>query len=354
MKAIKVNADYESVLFQNKPLPIINEALEFLALFLTDRPLLTKKKYDDYYLGYIEEKTGIRPSFKSEGPFENWWGPLIDIPLEKQLNSKIMSAELSLQRGFCKDTYIVDSLKDLPALKGKTFLGKNPYGMSGQNFCMVEEGRLELLEQLLKQGKAIVEPFFNRVHDFSHYVFPNRVKICYQNIVDQKFQYKGSIFQDYTQPTIENLSFYKDISQDRWNEFIKKIEIIEQHYRHDSLPCGFSIDSFVYDDQGLQIRTLSEVNYRRTMGQTAFELALKFGGLRKWNALILTKSLGIDFKSLREKISDIEWNNNLSRGVVILSPEKVRYDMFFMSALNQKEGAKLIEEFQDCVNIKVL
>jgi hypothetical protein len=339
MKAIKVNADYESVLFQNKQLPAVNEALEFLAFFIDPRPVQTRKKYAPEYFDYIEALIGRRPATVVDGSIENWWGPLQNIELERKLNSKEMSAK------FSEDALVISSLDELPDLSDKkVYLAKNPYGMSGQNFCKVEEGRLENLERLLKNGKVVIEPFFDRVYDFSHYVFPNGIKICYENIVDQKFQYRGTVFQNYTHPSRENLSFSSLVE---WNKFDLKLEEIIQHYQTE-MKSGFSVDSFVYRENGeLKIRAISEVNYRRTMGQTAFELAIRFGGVRKWSAFVLSKSTGMGFIEMKEKLKDIEWHEDLSRGVVLLSPGDVRYDMFFLSAMNVEEGQLLIREIKE-------
>ncbi len=342
MKPIKVNADYESVLFHNKPLPLINESLEFLALYLSDRPLLSQKNYSDQFLDHVESFTGLRPTVVRDRPFENWWGDLKDIELEKKLNSKEMSAE------FYTDNFILDSIEQLPDLAGKRYLAKNPFGMSGQNFSLVEEGRLQNLEVMLKKGKVILEPFFDRLYDFSHYIYPNGMSICYQNIVDHRFQYRGTVFNDYTSPIVENLSFYKNLNQTTWDEFKQEMNLIKTKYQHLEMKCGFSVDSFVYqENESLFIRALSEVNYRRTMGQVAFELSVKFGGLRKWSAFILCKSTGMSFLEMKKKLLELEWEADTSRGVIILSPGDVRYDMFFLSALDQTEGKVLLGELSD-------
>ena len=333
MSSIKVNGDYESVLFFNKSLPVVNEALEFLAMFLDKRALITSKAYSKEFLDHVESFTAHRPVLKREGPSENWWGPLKNIPLEKKLNSKEMSAELN------DDSYIITSVNDLPVLD-RPYLAKNPFGMSGQNFAMVETGRLDNLESMLKKGSVVVEPFFDRKYDFSHYVFPNGISICYENVVDKKFQYRGTIFKDYTQPVKENLSFSDKVN---WEEF--DLPKIISAYKSD-LPTGFSIDSFVYEDNGLHIRSLSEVNYRRTMGQTAFELSLKFGGIRKWSAFILAKSRG-NFLDTKKKLLPIEWEPDTSRGVILLSPGDTRFDMYFLSALNEEEGRMLLNEIKE-------
>lgn len=341
MKAIKVNADYESVLFKNKPLPQVNEALEFLAFFLDERPLVTSKKYPESYTIYLESITGRKPVTVREGKTENWWGPLKNIELEKKLNSKEMSAELN------NDSYIISSVEELPDLTAKIYLAKNPYGMSGQNFSLVEDGRLENLQVMLKSGKVIIEPFFNRTYDFSHFVFPNGISICYENVIDKKFQYRGTIFRDYTQPSLESLSFHSSVDASEWKDFSESLRNIITHYKTDELPSGFSVDSFIYtEDSKLKIRALSEVNYRRTMGQVAFELSVKFGGVRRFSAFLLSKSNGMKFDEMKEKISSIQWRHDLSRGVILLSPGDVRYDMFFLSALNVEEGKTLLRELK--------
>lgn len=340
-KNIKVNADYESVLFKNKPLPKINEALEFLAFFLEERPVVTSKKYSREYLKYIESITGKEPHTITEGNFENWWGRLENIELEKKLNSKEMSAE------FNKDSYVINSLSDLPELSGQTLLAKNPYGMSGQNFSMVEEERLENLEVMLKNGKVVVEPFFDRLYDFSHYIYPNGIRVCYENVVDKKFQYRGTIFRDYTRPVADTLSFHNKVDKVEWDKFSETLNQIIKLYSTTEISTGFSVDSFVYREESqLKIRALSEVNYRKTMGQIAFDLSVKFGGVRRFSAFLLSKSSGINFGNMKEKIKSIGWRHDLSRGVIILSPGDVRYDMFFLSALNEEEGKMLLKELK--------
>ena len=341
MKAIKVNADYESVLFRNKPLPLINESLEFLAFYLDDRPLLTRKKYPFEYLKHIESIVGHQPRCVSQGDFENWWGPLTDLEVERELNSKLMSSTL------CSDTLILKNMSDLPSLGNKIFLAKNPFGMSGQNFAMVGQDRLENLEQMLKNGPVVLEPFFDRQFDFSHYIFPNGISICYQNIVDKKFQYRGTIFRDYTSPILSGLKFYPEISRDKWEQFQSLFGEIVKIYSTSNARTGFSIDSFIYSEDGeLKIRGLSEVNYRRTMGAVAFELAVKYSGIRRFCAFLLSKSNGLNFSQLKEKLSPIAWRHDLSRGVMLLSPGNVRYDMFLISALNEAEGKVLLSELK--------
>ncbi len=334
MTAIKVNADYESVLFFNRPLPAINEAIEFLAMYLDSRPIITNKIYSKEFLDHVESFTQKRPILQKEGKYDNWWGPLLNIELERKVNSKEMSAKFNI------DSLYIRSLSDLPPLN-QVYLAKNPFGMSGQNFSTVEEGRLENLKVMLNNGPVVIEPLFDRKFDFSHYIFPNGESICYENIVDKKFQYRGSIFTNYTLPTLQNLRFYGDLN---WDIFLSDFQKITSLYKTD-LKTGYSIDSFIYLENSLKIRSLSEVNYRRTMGQTAFELSMKFGGIRKWSSLLITKSRK-DFLDTKKKLLPIEWEPDTSRGVILLSPGDVRYDIFFLSAIDEAEGKILLLEIK--------
>lgn len=344
MKAFKVNADYEAVLFGKKDsLPAINQTLEFLVLFLSERPLFTHKKYPAEYLKHVEEFTGRTPQIKNTGDFINWWGDLKDVPLEQKLNSKVMSTELNLKMGWEKNLHLLNSAEDLNVLNEEIkYLGKTPHGMSGQNFHFVSR------QDPPQSYPMVAEPLLDRVYDFSHYIFPNGVRICYQNLVDKKYQYKGTIFRDYTQPSLSNLKFYSELAQDKWAKFNLALDEIVKVYTNESISCGFSVDSFVHKSKDeLCIRYLSEVNYRRTMGEVAFELSLKFGGLRKWSMFLLTKKSKLRFKELKEKLLPIAWEEETSRGVILLSPEDVRFEMFFLSALNEEEGLALLNELRE-------
>jgi hypothetical protein len=58
MKPIKVNADYEITLFENKSPPkVINHSLEFLALYLENRPLVTDKFYSKNFIEHVTQIT---------------------------------------------------------------------------------------------------------------------------------------------------------------------------------------------------------------------------------------------------------------------------------------------------------
>jgi hypothetical protein len=169
MKSIKVNADYEAVLFGKKEsLPLINQALEFLALFVDTRPLFSLKNYSEEYLQHVESFIGRKPVIKKSADFENWWGELKDIELEKKLNSKEMSTKLNIEHGWSKDTHFMTQAEDLSVLRDDLkYLAKNPFGMSGQNFPwfpkMIHLNLIRLLSNLYSIGFMISPIMFFRM-----------------------------------------------------------------------------------------------------------------------------------------------------------------------------------------------
>lgn len=334
MTAWKVNADYEAVLFGNRPGPaIINQSLEFLIFFLEDKPLFSIKHYHPDYLRYVEAVAGKAPEIRSKGAWENWWGSLKHLDVEKKLNSK----EFTIH--FNQDSFLYSGTETLSLNPSGIYLAKNPFGMSGQNFLKFQGTEIEKLDAFtLKFGKVLIEPLFNRLHDFSHYIFSDGSEICYQNLVDENFQYKGSVLLDKKKLTLEGLSFFQKVSSDDWSKFASQKEQIINEIRKTGVKGGYSIDSYVYTEAGnFKIRAISEINYRKTMGYVAWKLSEKYSGINNWAALILSRSKEkLTFKERLQRIESLD-------GVMLLSPGDTRFEMFFLSAPSHEEGMKLIK-----------
>jgi hypothetical protein len=348
MKALRFNADYETDLFfSNKAPAILNESLECILFFLTERPILTQKKYHPDYLDYVERMTGHRPVLVTQGEFENYWGLLQNRDLEKWWNSKITTAELIINMGWCENTFIVKDVSELREIKfDRDFLLKDPFGMSGQKFQilsskMMEQERIVIANKALRNGPFILEPLLNRKYDFSQYIFPDNKKIAYQNIVDDKFQYKGTSFSHYTKATIEELPFFDLIDTKTWSQFEEQTNRIINFFSKHPNESGYSIDSFVYEENGiLKIRVLSEINYRKTMGRLCFDLAQGFGFQRPWANLFLKKKSTSKIPT-RTTLESLELKKDSTSGVIVLNPEDTRYDLFFLSAINTQEAKNL-------------
>jgi len=323
---LRFNADYESVLFHGKPSSVINEALEFLLFYLDEGPVLTRKKYEPEFLSSVEAMTGRQPELISNSHSLNWWGPLEDIFKEKMLNSKLTTSYLNQKQKWAECYILPDQLMQVKW--DKEYVIKDPFGMSGQGF------RKAHTAQDLPSGQLILEPLLKRKNDFSHFVFEDNTSIAYENIVDERFQYRGTIFQNHFESTIENLSFYHEVKD--WSEFRIALPVIINHMRSLGAQGGFSIDSFTYlqDDQQ-KIRILSEVNYRKTMGLLAYLLSKKLSPNHPWTLFTLEKN--------KVNLQDLD-------SVLCLSPSGVRFQIYLLRAKNSEDGQALYQEFKARIN----
>lgn len=327
----RFNADYETELFQGKGAPpVINQSLEFLYLYLEDSPLFSTKKYSPEFLQHVENVSGNKPEIVSKGAFENWWGPLRDISIEQKINSKELSSR------FFPDAMLASGLSDLKLSPEKKYLAKPLSEMSGRGFCVFNDHDKNVLEELFrKSGKLLVEPFLDRKFDFSHYILPER-EICYENIVDSRFQYKGTTFNDLKNPTIESLSFYSSISPEEWKRFRMSMDKIKAFYALEM----YSIDSFVYASEGeLLIRDITEVNVRKTMGYIAWKLSQKYAQGAGWSQFLLARQKAkTPFREIKEKAESID--------VLYLSPGDTRFEIFFVSADSKELGNLKVQKLK--------
>lgn len=337
MRPIRVNADYEMTLFEKKQSPaVVNQSLEFLAFYLEDRPVCSQKKYSDEFLSHVEMISGKKPQIVQTQECENWWGKLENVSLEQTLNSKELSAS------FEPDTQIISSLSELRLSDKQTYIAKNPFGMSGQNLIVFKKGEESNIEDLLtKTKKLVVEPFFERVFDFSLYVFPDGQFICYENLVDKNFQYKGTIFNDLKHPHISKLSFFNLIDSSEWDRYERSIENVIKKLKLMGASGGYSIDSFVYKtDEGIKIRPVCEINYRKTMGLMSWLLSQRYQK-KSWSLFVLGKSLDKKntFSLIQERVKTLSQ-------CLYLSPGDTRFEMFLIGGESREDGLKKFLELK--------
>lgn len=353
MKSLRVNAAYEAELYGLQASSHVSEAIEFLALFLSSRPLYTQKKYSAAYLDHIQEKTGHRPILLNVGDYENWWGSLKNISVEQKLNSKVTCAEFLLANEFGEGISIVTTSSEIEKLKNRPTILKAASGMSGMGNKVLKDGLEAWIQKSLEVGPIVAEPLWNRKFDFSTYVFSQSHQITYQNLVDSSFQYKGSIFTDVSNLSIENLSFYPSVSSSDWERAIFIRSKVSDYYLSLSSEGNFCLDSFIYESDGqLRVRPVCEVNSRRTMGLTAYQLSKKFSKENSWSMFVLGKSLKTEggFATLQKRLKNSD--------VLILSPGDSRFEMFLITAANYESGknkflelSKLLPECQFSVEI---
>jgi hypothetical protein len=90
---------------------------------------------------------------------------------------------------------------------------------------------------------------------------------------------------------------------------------------------------------------MSEINYRRTMGRVAFELAEKFSSHHHWSANLIVKNLNPK-KSVWKEINDSSFSKRTDLKVMALSPGDTRFDMVFISGDASLELRKIILELK--------
>lgn len=320
-----VNTDYESVLFHQKPSLKMVRELEFLALWLNER-VLNFQSYDDEYLDHIKKYTGKTPVLVSKDPkASKWWGALKDIDQERKLNSKKTSLFLSESIGenFGR---IIHSEDDLCLLDSHTtYLFKSFSGVSGKGH--------KCLQQVAKNDfPLIAEPLHERLLDFSTYCFSSGEKIFYQNFIGAQFGYKGSLFDLEKAHSLEEQPFALKNKDLHWKKYLANVENICLQVRLMG-EGGFSIDSYVFNNE---IRTLCEINYRRTMGVTAYEIA-KIIGRERFQLFVIFKS-GQDYSKLKNTAEKLE--------SVLLSHKKNYFNYLMIPAKSLGSLQEKIKQFE--------
>lgn len=344
-EALKFNADYELQL-QNRSSTKLNEHLEFLLFFIEHRPIINQRNYDPDYIEYVESIIKRKVILSKKTLYKNWWGDLSDIELEKFLNSK------KLVTLFDKDSYLMKKGDSFHFDVQKKYVAKALWGMSGRGNLIFQGDELIKIQNFVDKWKeVVVEPFFNRLYDFSQFVFPDGYMMTYENVIDSHFHYKGSCFNRLNSPTLESLSFFKEIEFQKWKIFRQKTEKIVSFIRKKGGNSFFSIDSFIYLDQNeKKIRFLNEVNYRKTMGYITWLLSQVFANHNSWTKLILKKSTAKSFLEKLNEISSIQWQSDMKKGCLLLSPPESYFDIYFFSEENSIKGEQLYSRFKEFVS----
>lgn len=306
--ALKVNIDFEEVLFRHEPQPHLNESLEFLALWVDPRPLLTKKKYPDSYSNYIEKLIGHKPCFKPEGKYIHWWGDLSHPEILKEIAQKSFSFRF-FEKGWKLEGICPQSWKEVELflLKHKRCILKGEGKMSGRGHRLIT---LEDLPKLAFKAfePCVLEPYYDRVKDISAlYVDDENRFIYYQNEIDQKFQWRSNLITP-------------DLNvEDRWRD---ELELLRLKISDLGYLGPFSVDAFYYKVlNDLKFYPGSEVNPRKTMGWVNYKLFLKI----KPKASLL----GMETKKLNES----QWKTLAENSnILLLSPPDNKFVIYWIGA----------------------
>ncbi len=324
--AVKVNIDFEEVLFRQKPQPHLNESLEFLAFWVETKPLLTKKSYLPTYLSYVAHHSGVQPRMKREGNHELWWGDLSRPELVRRIAQKSFCFHFfkdSWQlEGICPQSWkeVEDYLVsfDRCLLKGE---GK----MSGRGHRIVTQADLAVLRNTHFEP-CVLEPLFERVEDISAlYVSDEDKFVFYKNQIDKKFQWRAN-----------HIEGSLEVSA-RWTH---ELGILRDTLSHLGYQGPFSVDAFTYR-KGSEIHFYpgSEINPRKTMGWVNYKLKEK---LRLPSSL-----MGMEPKVLSVSQWELLAQNT---DVLLLSPPENKFLIYWMGANTvsglESKQKKFLEQLQ--------
>lgn len=310
MEVVFFNTDYEELLFSDDPHRIIsntkNQQLEFLAWLLGHETIYTQRDYKTDYLSFISSLTGITPrTQKKKAQIKTLWGNIEPLSEMRDLNSKITSTDFAIKNHLAHpSTRFEGGIMNLQ--EGE--LAKSPFSFSGR-------GHIVQNEKLQKDQLYIFEKKLKRTMDFSTLRFENK-SIFYKNIVDDFFQYKGSL--------ISSQNFYPHFLEEKIaKKYIEDINLITNHFdRGLEFQESYSIDSFLYSEEDqTKLYSLCEINYRSTMGKMAYLLSQK-----------LFTNFNCHYLALSTKRVEIADNLN----VLCLSPKDNKLHLYFMAAEDEK------------------
>lgn len=274
MSIIRVNADYERLLFGGVATPSLNRELEFVAFWLQRDPVSIACDYrgeypDDYpaeYLDRIGELTGHRPRLTTEAATVDWWGTPEPRSLMSRLNNKVYCFEWwAERRGY--EGAICHSPTEAERLFGelrRPCLLKSSRGMSGRGHRLVES-IADCRELPTEIFPLVMEPLRRRTRDISALWLPDEQRfIVYENEVNRRFQWISTIIgeRDADHPP-------------GWRE---DLELFRRQLAAEGYDGVFSVDAFFHETAaGEAFHPASELNARRTMGWCAYRFSRLFG-----------------------------------------------------------------------------
>ncbi len=264
-RIVRVNIDFEEVLYGRRPVPALNRELEFLAFWLQEDPVHVLGSYEEAYLTWVAGMTGHPPRLTQQPATIDWWGDVAR-PGMARLNDKVTcfawwSARYPLEGAVCATREEVARLyQSAPG----AWLLKSSRGMSGRGHrLLVREGDWQTVPEDL--FPLVMEPLRERIRDVSALWLPEEERfVVYPNIVDSRFQWRGSVFDGRE----------VDVPPD----WLDHLTDLQHDLAREGYDGPFSVDAFVYrTGAGERFHPASEINARRTMGWCACHFARLLG-----------------------------------------------------------------------------
>ncbi|MDZ4661840.1 MAG: DUF455 family protein [Pseudomonadota bacterium] len=230
----------------------------------------------------------------------------------------------SIGRVCASATEVEVHVEEFRTLGFKKFVLKNEYGLSGKNQKIFEGNAFEgtkpwLAEQFAKGQKIVLEPWLEKVFDFSF-----QFTMCESGelkklglvrfLTDAYGKYRGALLGGFhlglNNPTLRFIN-QKTSERPLIEEMFLRIEkYLNKKMSKEFRPRALGVDAFVYRDPSgdLKIRPIVEINPRYNMGTVTSKIEARLMPRRVAQWLILTladiKRLGFeDFKVFRQRMT---------------------------------------------------
>ena len=300
------NSDFEKRLFENRFDKIISTKMTqefeyFIHLLEPDKTIFTSKKYTNKFIENLEKISGS--SFRTTSRsirIESWVGDYTNPEILQKLQLKE-----NLLRFLSKENLLENQIKYISKghLLKNGFLYKSSKSFSGMGHMLFPRDEKKI-QTLLQSGEVLIEEaLLNRTLDFSTLINNRQIIARYENFVDERFQYKGTLINDrFTLPKA---------LEENYNKSLEKI--LEYTKEYNGI---MSVDSFLYEKDGeIKLYSACELNMRKTMGYFALEFKKKYYPQSKIFKIELIKSSGRSI-DLTENMVDISPGDGLFKVIV--------------------------------------
>lgn len=313
MEAVIFNSDFEWQLFQARQEVKSSrktQEFEYLINWISSyETIFTSKDYSKAYKRWFFKFNQTEFKYTDQAEKINLWsGNYQQIDLKRKLQDKSRTLHFAAKYdlGPQEFSFITQGDQIEPG-----FLYKYPKSLSGMGHYTFEDK--DKIEKQLQSGETLTkEKVLKRLMDFSSLWMNNELLFFYQNLINENFQYRGTIIR-----RDQDL-----LTSEQKRLFESKLALIKgwlEDY-HGIL----SIDSFIYEEAGEEnIYFLSEINCRKTMGYVANKLADKFFPSKK-----IVKFM---FGNYKIKLDDYEklWKDS-HEAILPLSPEGNKFKCFLI------------------------
>lgn len=264
MPSLRFNVDFEEVLSGRPARPHLIATLEFFAFWVTSDRVLIHRDYSSRYLDYVTAFTGHKIEITKNDVAIDWWADTKNLPLMRELSSKTEFLKWWQKRWLLEATVCENTQEVERALAEGWYLVKKSDGMSGRGHIKVKCDDLSALSRIDWKTPVVVEPLYDRISDVSALWIAEESRfIYYQNSIDQRFQWRGSIL---------NSATFNIAPEDSGN-WVKHLSDLQKDVSARGYLGSFSVDAFFYMKDGQRVfHPGSEMNPRKTMGWLAYQL----------------------------------------------------------------------------------